>query len=236
MSRKKLNTTTEKNILVNSGRRCSLCYGLNGDSSIKSGQIAHIDKNSSNDSEGNLVFLCFDHHNEYDSINSQAKGITKKELVHYRDKLYDDILAGVVQNSQENHELSQDEKMMRNVYELLGDSNAMYWLHNLNITSFDNNDALNYIEGFIHNCNYIPEFSFDDATLEEYKRNIYCGLDNFIGVHAIAVQYDVESKRYYMPNNLKDRYEICQEIESARSIAVENYFKLYNRARKLKLI
>ncbi|MGF1619286.1 MAG: hypothetical protein ACFCUR_01585 [Rhodomicrobiaceae bacterium] len=52
------------------------------------GQIAHVDQDSSNNSEDNLVFLCLTHHDQYDSKTSQSKNFTKKELLHYRDELY----------------------------------------------------------------------------------------------------------------------------------------------------
>lgn len=66
-----------------------MCFGLNFDSGRKPGQIAHVDRNRENNRPGNLVFLCLDHHNEYDSRTSQAKGISRKEIKHHRDSLYD---------------------------------------------------------------------------------------------------------------------------------------------------
>jgi hypothetical protein len=53
---------------------------LEGDFTRKKGQIAHIDQDSSNPDESNLVYLCFEHHDEYDSSTSQSKGITQAEL------------------------------------------------------------------------------------------------------------------------------------------------------------
>lgn len=91
--RKKLKITVERNILINCKRRCALCFGLNGDVGIKTGQIAHIDKNKNNDSEDNLLFLCLFHHDIYDSITSQSKNFTRSELVHYRDALYDYLVS-----------------------------------------------------------------------------------------------------------------------------------------------
>jgi hypothetical protein len=76
---------------VNSGRRCCLCFGLSGDFSQKRGQIAHLDKNPSNANPDNLVFLCLDHHDQYDSRTSQSKGITIHEIRYYRVLLYDAV-------------------------------------------------------------------------------------------------------------------------------------------------
>ncbi len=86
--RKKTSPVVESEILLRSKRRCALCFGLTGDFDIKKGQIAHLDKNPSNSDSINLVYLCIDQHNEYDSTTRQSKGITKAELVSHRDSLY----------------------------------------------------------------------------------------------------------------------------------------------------
>jgi hypothetical protein len=71
-------------VLMQVARRCALCFGLHGDLEMKKGQIAHIDHDPSNNIEHNLAFLCFNHHDEYDSKTSQAKGISPRELIAYK--------------------------------------------------------------------------------------------------------------------------------------------------------
>jgi len=78
----------ETEVLVRSRRRCCLCFFIDADISVKKIQIAHLDKNPYNNKLHNLVALCLDHHDEFDSISSQSKGITINEVKHYRDKLY----------------------------------------------------------------------------------------------------------------------------------------------------
>lgn len=92
MKRKPINKEIEADILVESRRRCCICYGLNSDLNIKFGQIAHLDKNNSNNSYDNLAFLCFDHHNQYDSKSSQSKNFTIKEVKRYREELKENFL------------------------------------------------------------------------------------------------------------------------------------------------
>lgn len=75
-------------ILIKSRRRCCLCFGLKGDHGEKKGQIAHLDHNHTNDKIDNLAFLCFDHHDQYDSKTSQSKSIQINEVKTYRDQLY----------------------------------------------------------------------------------------------------------------------------------------------------
>jgi len=64
---------------------------LNRDISQKSGQIAHLDKDNSNPSIANLCFLCFDHHDDYDSRTSQRKNFTIEEVKSFRSELYLEI-------------------------------------------------------------------------------------------------------------------------------------------------
>jgi len=65
--------------LTKSRRRCALCFYHDNDAGVKEGQIAHIDRDSSNSSEGNLIFLCLPHHDKYDSKPSQSKGLQPNE-------------------------------------------------------------------------------------------------------------------------------------------------------------
>ena len=85
---------TETFVLMASARRCALCFGFRGDLTRKKGQIAHIDQNASNAEEKNLVYLCVEHHDEYDSTTSQVKGITEAELRAYKDRLVNAIASG----------------------------------------------------------------------------------------------------------------------------------------------
>jgi hypothetical protein len=54
---------------------------------LKNGQIAHLDHNNFNNAESNLAFLCFNHHDEYDSRSSQKKGMTIGEVKSFRSEL-----------------------------------------------------------------------------------------------------------------------------------------------------
>lgn len=88
MARKPTPQNTEVCVLLRSRRRCAICFGLNRDTGIKPGQIAHIDQDNTNSKIENLAFLCLEHHDKYDSKTSQSKGITAGELKHFRDELY----------------------------------------------------------------------------------------------------------------------------------------------------
>lgn len=75
-------------VLVRSRRRCALCFGLEHRTGVVKGQVAHVDHNPANNEVVNLVWLCLDHHDQYDSRTSQSKGLTIQEIRHYRADLY----------------------------------------------------------------------------------------------------------------------------------------------------
>jgi len=75
-------------VLVASARRCCLCVFLRDRDEVVKGQIAHLNRNPNDPRFENLVWLCFDHHDEYDSRTSQSKGLTPGEVREHRDRLY----------------------------------------------------------------------------------------------------------------------------------------------------
>jgi hypothetical protein len=82
---------------VQSRRRCAICFGLDRDVRLKPGQVAHLDKNSANNAEDNLAFLCLAHHDEYDSSSSQRKNFTTGEVKKFRSELYTTVNKAFVQ-------------------------------------------------------------------------------------------------------------------------------------------
>jgi hypothetical protein len=74
-------------------RRCAICFGIDRDYSVKSGQIAHLDHNSGNNAIDNLAFLCLNHHDQYDSSTRQSKGLTIGEVKVFRAELAEALLA-----------------------------------------------------------------------------------------------------------------------------------------------
>jgi hypothetical protein len=88
MKRKRVSDSTQAEVLVRSRRRCCVCFGLTRYDKVKTGQIAHLDQDPSNDSEDNLAFLCLEHHDQYDSRSSQSKNLTRAEVERYRTELY----------------------------------------------------------------------------------------------------------------------------------------------------
>lgn len=97
MARAKTPDTVIDAVLLKARRRCCICFGLQRDTSLKSGQIAHLDRDSANNREDNLAFLCLDHHDEYDSRTSQRKGLTSGEVKAFREELSLALDVGLLQ-------------------------------------------------------------------------------------------------------------------------------------------
>jgi hypothetical protein len=91
MARKAIPDATQANILLRSRRRCCLCFWLKGEDEVKKGQLAHLDGDNENVAVDNLVFLCLEHHDEYDSIPRLSKGLREQEVTKWRNELYKEM-------------------------------------------------------------------------------------------------------------------------------------------------
>jgi hypothetical protein len=86
--RRPLNRQLAKDVMIACRRRCCLCVYLEDRDQVRKGQIAHLNRRRNDDRFDNLVYLCFEHHDEYDSQTSQSKRLSKDEVKEYRDRLY----------------------------------------------------------------------------------------------------------------------------------------------------
>jgi hypothetical protein len=111
-SRNKIPRNIETRVLVSCRRQCCLCAFLNGDDSVRKGQIAHLNQNPKDFRFENLVWLCFDHHDEYDGTTSQSRGLTIREVKTYRDKLYSKYINDI---SAENHKATDAKSNLEEV-------------------------------------------------------------------------------------------------------------------------
>ncbi len=91
VARKRPAKDIETSVLVLSKRRCCLCYCWGEHKGRRKGQIAHLNRKRNDSRFDNLVWLCVEHHDEYDSRTSQSKGITPGELREHRSQLYKEI-------------------------------------------------------------------------------------------------------------------------------------------------
>src|SRR5260370_35519214 len=80
VARKRPAKDIETSVLVLSKRRCCLCYCWGEHKGRRKGQIAHLNRKRNDSGFDNLVWLCAEHHDEYDSRTSQSKGLTTGDL------------------------------------------------------------------------------------------------------------------------------------------------------------
>ncbi len=86
--RKRIPEAIQTQLILESRRRCCLCFTLENDLRVKQGQLAHIDKEPDHNVESNLVFLCLNHHDEFDGTTSQSKGISASVVRESKRHLY----------------------------------------------------------------------------------------------------------------------------------------------------
>ena len=55
---------------------------------MKKGQVAHINQRRDDNRPENLVWLCLEHHDAFDSRTSQSKNYTQDEVRRHRDRLH----------------------------------------------------------------------------------------------------------------------------------------------------
>lgn len=88
MTRKAIPPKVQADVVTKSKRRCALCVFLDRNEKECRGQIAHLNRDHSDNRFENLVWLCLEHHDQFDSKTSQTKNYTKLEVKNYRDSLY----------------------------------------------------------------------------------------------------------------------------------------------------
>jgi 2-polyprenyl-3-methyl-5-hydroxy-6-metoxy-1,4-benzoquinol methylase len=141
-TRKKLPESVASLVLIQSRRRCCLCFYFHGDLDWKSsGQIAHINRNRNDNEEGNLAFLCLKHHDDYDSKRSQSKGITKLELLYAKKSLYDALDAQY--NNHNRPHRPEDNAEITEVYTEFELSNSVEF-YDLVAEFYDERNTQNY--------------------------------------------------------------------------------------------
>lgn len=97
MKRTKISESIEAEVLFKTDLKCCICK-KRGD------HIHHIDSNPSNNNIENLVFLCFEHHNQATITNSLSRTLKPKTILRFRNHHYSEVEA------QRNLKLSNNDK------------------------------------------------------------------------------------------------------------------------------
>lgn len=104
--RKPPRQVVETAVLHASRRRCCLCVFLEHRNEVRPGQICHLSRNPSRSEFDDLVWLCLEHHDQFDSKTSQSKGFTIHEVRTHRDNLYEKNSKEIVGRNAGNPELN----------------------------------------------------------------------------------------------------------------------------------
>lgn len=92
IKRKPVPKDIQDELLFRSGRRCCVCFGQNYDFGVKNyGQIAHLNRNSTDNRLDNLAYLCPEHYSQYETLVSQSQTLTIRDVKLYRERLYAEV-------------------------------------------------------------------------------------------------------------------------------------------------
>lgn len=171
-SRKRTPTEIELAVLDRSRRRCTLCFHLHSDTREKHGQIAHLDKNSSNFAEDNLAFMCLEHHSLYDSKTSQHKNYTISEVKTSRERLYGLLETGnhlqAVAPTQSNV-IRADQRTLQDILDLMKEAPVRF----LQFHAFAERFSWSKVDGLVTIVikRREPQHEFIDTDLEVLRHN-----------------------------------------------------------------
>lgn len=132
MPRVTIPTKIKTAVGIQSRRRCCICFGLHNDAEPKAGQFAHLDHDPSNNAQENIAYLCLPHHDQYDGKTSQSAGISKEEVVHFRNELYQFV---VEQSAAFRSEVKTSKRALD------------YWTYRKGPTKAEIDAALNFFAG-----------------------------------------------------------------------------------------
>ena len=166
--RKPISKEIEARVLIGSARICCLCFGLKQDFRLRDGQIAHIDRDSSNSTYDNLAWLCLDHRDKYDTTPRLTKRLKPNEVKEYRDHLYQ-LVAEKRRKGQEAY-LTPPLLKTQLAY-VRFDPNCMFIYHSANVSSITDNGHLDVTIAFEESFE-TEKYVFDSRANGEVKLQV----------------------------------------------------------------
>jgi hypothetical protein len=235
VARPKVPTSIESLILTSSARRCALCFWLDLDLKQKKGQIAHLDHNPENNVRENLVFLCLDHHSEYDSTTSQHKNYTIYEVKAARVRLYQAIEARPhtpsPQPTPRIEPARGDTETLKDLLEVLPSGGGISFVRDFSAgdKSFDR-EKLRDLRTFSYTRSG-PDHEFLDAALEALRKDLREAIDEFLSSNTWVTEGSrcsvPEEWRYDQPERFK---RAVSEIDNAAEAVCQAYDVVVRRA------
>ena len=217
MTRRLIPPVVQADVVIKSRRRCPLCVFLDGNESERPGQIAHLNGDNSDSRFENLVWLCLEHHDKFDSKTSQTKNYTQVEVKSYREKLYQKYAAS--EYSQEDVALIR--KYLRNYSQVF-----TYIFHEYSELAFKIDhrvmDSLIEIRDFWH-THHLRSFNPSVREIQDHIANNVTGI---LGIYEINM-YDwigqwikFDNQRYSHDVLVRKRDEVRGFVD-----AIAGYYK-----------
>lgn len=217
MARKPIPKVVQADVIIASRRRCALCVFLNENESERPGQIAHLNGDNSDARFENLVWLCLEHHDKFDSKTSQTKNYTQAEVKSYRDRLYQKYAT-----SEYSHEdVTLVQNYLRHYSKVF-----TYLFHEYSELAFkiDHNvmESLAEIRDFWHTSN-LRSFN---PSIHEIQDHIANNVTGILGIYEINM-YDLVGCWIKFDNHRYPHEVLVKKKEEAKSFvdAIAEYYK-----------
>jgi hypothetical protein len=245
--RKKLSKNLEAKILLACARRCALCWVVNFDGNEKHGQLAHIDRDPSNNDEDNLVWLCLTHHSIYDSKSSEHKNYTALEIKGARRKLVE-FVSSRKKLLQDKGEKSlpipsdADRKTLEDLLRNLPSGGGMGLLREQNFAAPFQYEWFEDIRAFYFKRKDAPEFEFLDSELEDLRKRLLESIRNLLASLSRYTWFLSGSQTHLgvpaeWEEEQPDRYDkALKEIHRAADDTCQSYDSLVREGRKRLLV
>ena len=217
MARKPIPPVVQADVVIKSRRRCPLCVFLDGNESERPGQIAHLNGDHGDNRFENLVWLCLEHHDKFDSTTSQTKNYTQVEVKSYRDKFY----ARYLQSEHSQEDVALVQKYLRSYSQVF-----TYLFHEYSELAFkiDHNvmDSLGEIRDFWHTSD-LRSFNPGIREIQDHIANNVTGI---LGIYEINM-YDLVGNWIKFDNQRFSHEILTKKREEARSFvdAIAGYYK-----------
>lgn len=224
MTRKSIPPVIQADVVIKSKRRCALCVGLNENTSERLGQIAHLNGDHSDSRFENLVWLCLEHHDKFDSKTSQTKNYTQIEVKNHRDNLY---------KSYSYSDYSQDDIELTRRY-LREYANIFTYIFHENselAVKIDHNamDSLSEIRNFWH-TNTLRSFNSSIREIQDHIANNIVGI---LGIYELNM-YDWVGNYIKFDNHRFSR-SILQQKKEEVTVFVDTIAGYYQQLQTIAI-
>ena len=172
--------------LIACKRYCVLCESYKGINVECHHIIPHA--SGGDDTFDNCIPLCFDCHamvGSYNPKHPKGNKFSPEELKDRRDSFYERVEDGELpRNTDVSEGKDEDREIYSEIKNIFKSPNLKYYLTEVDLgNDFDN--SIFYPLNRILDMEDDPEYEFVDSEIENYKRELFSAVNNFLGYKAI---------------------------------------------------